>query len=157
MTANSTSVSTDPAAVYRTFMAALNAKDLDAAATVVDTTRYRENCVGFTRGFVGWPAATASLRQVWKGLPDLHVEITDLQAGEASALAHGTVCGTNTGKLYGAPATKKSYEATFFDWVRLENGLIVERVQQADLLGQMRQLYGKAFGPVALAAMLWRL
>jgi predicted ester cyclase len=156
-TSSSTGLRTDPAAVYRTFLAALNAKDLQAAATVVDTTRYRENCVGFTKGFVNWQDATGSLRQVWNGLPDLHVDISDLQAGETSALAHGAVRGTNTGKLYGAPATKKSYEASFFDWVRLENGLIVERVQQADVLGQMRQLYGKAFALVGLGAMLWRL
>ncbi len=34
---------------------------------------------------------------------------------------------------------------------------IVERVQQADILGQMRQLYGKGLGLAGLAAMLWRL
>jgi predicted ester cyclase len=90
-------------------------------------------------------------------LPDLHVELIDLQAGESSAIARGIVRGTNTGKLYGAPATKRSCEASFFDWVRLEDGLIVERVQQTDVVGQMRQLYGKAFGNIALGAMLWRL
>jgi predicted ester cyclase len=147
----------DPAKVYTVFLEALNRKDLDAVAAVVDVVRYRENCVGFTRGFVGWEEAQASLRDVWKGLPDLRVEIADLQAGPTSALARGTVRATNTGRLYGAPATKKSYEASFFDWVRVEDGLIVERVQQADVLGQMRQLYGKAFGLVGLGAMLWRL
>jgi predicted ester cyclase len=143
--------------VYRRFLDALNAKDLDAAAEVVDVARYRENCVGFTRGFVGWDAAMESLKEVWKGLPDLRVELADLQGGLTSALAHGTVRGTNTGRLYGAPATKRAYEASFFDWVRLEDGRIVERVQQADVLGQRRQLYGKAFGVVGLGAMLWRL
>jgi len=66
-----------------------------------------QNCVGFTKGFVGWEDATASLRQVWKGIPDLHVEVSDLQAGDATAIAHGIVRGTNTGRLYGAPATKR--------------------------------------------------
>jgi len=149
--------SRDSAAVYRAFMAALNAKDLTAAAAVVDTGRYRENCVGFTKGFVGWEDAITSLREVWKGIPDLHVELADIESGEQSAIAHGTVRGTNTGRLYGAPATKRTYEVSFFDWVRLQDGLIVERVQQADVLGQMRQLYGKAFGLVGLGAMLFRL
>ena len=153
----SAAVGADPAAVYRAFLEALNAQDLAAAARVVDTAHYRENCVGFTKGFVGWEDAQASLREVWKGLPNLRVEITDVQAGESSAIAHGTVRGTNLGKLYGAPATKKSYEASFFDWVRLDDGLIVERVQQSDVLGQMRQLYGKVFGLVGLGAMLARL
>jgi predicted ester cyclase len=146
-----------PAVVYRTFIDALNAKDLAAAASVVDTARYRENYVGFTKGFVGWDDATASLRQVWKGIPDLHVELSELHAGDATAIAHGIVRGTNTGRLYGAPATKRKYEASFFDWVRLEDGMIVERLQQSDVLGQMRQLYGKALGLVGLGAMLLRL
>jgi hypothetical protein len=34
---------------------------------------------------------------------------------------------------------------------------IVERVQQADVLGQMRQLYGRGLGAVGLSATVWRL
>ena len=68
-----------------------------------------------------------------------------------------TVRGTATGRLYGAPATRRAFEASFFDFVRVENGRIVERVQQTDVLGQMRQLYGKGLGLVGLGAKLWRL
>ena len=60
-------------------------------------------------------------------------------------------------RLYGAPATRRSYEASFFDFVRVDEGRIIERVQQADVLGQMRQLYGKGLGTIGLAAMFWRL
>ena len=35
--------------------------------------------------------------------------------------------------------------------------LVRERVQQADILGQMRQLYGKGLGLVGLGAMFLRL
>jgi predicted ester cyclase len=73
------------------------------------------------------------------------------------AVAHGTVRGTATGRLYGAPATKRSFEASFFDYVRVDDGRVVERVQQADVLGQMRQLYGKALSLVGLDAMFLRL
>jgi hypothetical protein len=58
------------------------------------------------------------------------------------------VRGTATGRLYGAPATKRSFEANFFDYVKVDNGLVVERIQQADVVSQMRQLYGKAVGLV---------
>jgi hypothetical protein len=78
-------------------MDALNAKDLATAAGVVDTARYRENCVGFTKGFVNWEDATAWLRQVCKGIPDLHVELSDLPTGDATAIAHGIVRGTTPG------------------------------------------------------------
>jgi len=146
-----------PAGVYRGFIDAVNRQDLEAAAGFVDPARYRENCVGFTHGFVDWEQAKESVRQVWKGLPDLSVELAQVLADGDVALAHGTVRGTATGRLYGAPATKRAFEANFFDYVKVDNGQIIERVQQADILGQMRQLYGKALGLVGLDAMFLRL
>jgi predicted ester cyclase len=143
--------------VYRGFIEALNQGDLEGAERFVDIVRYRENCVGFTRGFVNWPQAKDSIRQVWKGLPDLRVDLTSIVRDGDVTLAHGTVRGTATGRLYGAPATKKSFEANFFDYVKVDNSLIVERIQQTDVLSQMRQLYGRAMGLVGLSAMFWRL
>jgi len=143
--------------VYRAFIDALNQQNIDAAARLIDPERYRENCVGFTRGFVGWEAAKASIRQVWQGLPDLRVELHNVLAGGDVAVARGTVRGTALGRLYGAPATKRACEASFFDYIKIDNGLIIERVQQADVLGQMRQLYGKGMGLVGLGAMFLRL
>jgi predicted ester cyclase len=147
----------DSQRVYQDFIAALNAQDLKAAAAFVDVSRYREDCVGFTGGFVDWPVATASLRKIWQGLPDLHVELEAVASDGAVVLAHGHALGTATGKLYGAPATGKSYRASFFDMVHVEDGLIVHRVQQADVLGQMRQLYGRALGALGTSALLWKL
>ena len=143
--------------VYQGFIDAVNRQDLEEAARFVDAARYRENCVGFTHGFVDWEEAKKSVRQVWKGLPDLRVELDEVVASGDVALAHGTVRGTATGRLYGAPATKRSFQASFFDYVRVDDGRIVERVQQADVLAQMRQLYGKALGLVGLDAMFLRL
>jgi len=144
----------DAGQVYTGFIDAVNRQDLDGAAHFV---RYRENCVGFTRGFVGWEDAKASVRKVWQGLPDLRVELSRVLADAEVAVAHGTVRGTATGRLYGAPATKRAFEASFFDYVRVADDKIIERVQQADVLGQMRQLYGKALGLVGLDAMFLRL
>ncbi|SDY63230.1 SnoaL-like polyketide cyclase [Geodermatophilus africanus] len=96
------------------------------------------------------------------GIPDLRVELAEVAVtatadGAAVVLAHGEARGTADGRLYGAPATHRRYRASYFDRVRVVDGLIVERVQQADVLGQMRQLYGRALGAVGLSAMLWRL
>jgi predicted ester cyclase len=157
MNAADQSTARGTAEVYAGFIDAVNRKDLAAAERFVDPARYRENCVGFTRGFVGWEAAKDSVRQVWKGLPDLRAELAHILAEGDVVLAHGTVRGTATGRLYGAPATRRSYEASFFDYVRVDNGLIVERVQQADVLAQMRQLYGKALGLAGLDALFLRL
>ena len=157
MSAAGASPDNGAADVYRGFIEAVNSQDLEAAGQFVDAARYRENCVGFTHGFVGWEEAKESVRRVWKGLPDLRVELAQVLADSDVALAHGTVRGTATGRLYGAPATKRSFEASFFDYVRVDDGQIIERVQQADMLGQMRQLYGKALGLVGLDAMFLRL
>ena len=154
---NATGDDLGAAAVYQGFIDAVNRQDLEEAGRFVDSDRYRENCVGFTRGFVDWEGAKKSVRQVWKGLPDLRVDLDEVVASGDVALAHGTVRGTATGRLYGAPATKRSFQASFFDYVRVDGGRIVERVQQADVLAQMRQLYGKALGLVGLDAMFLRL
>ncbi len=102
--------------------------------------RYRENCVGFTKGFVDWTQAKASIQQVWKGLPDLRVELPHVTTNGDVVLAQGTVRGTATGRLYGAPPTKRSFEANFFDYVQVDDDRIVERIQQSDILGMMRTL-----------------
>jgi|SRR5271165_201527 len=151
------SADSGPAHVYAGFIDAVNRKDLDDAGQFVNAASYRENCVGFTRGFVGWEDAKKSVLHVWKGLPDLRVALTHMLGNGDVVIAHGTVRGTAMGRLYGAPATKRSFEASFFDYVRVEDGLIIERVQQADVLAQMRQLYGKALGLVGLDSMFLRL
>jgi len=143
--------------VYRGFIDALNEKDLGAAGKFVDASRYRENCIGFTRGFVDWEQSRAAIEKVWQGLPDLRVELPHILADDDVALAHGIVRGTALGRLYGAPATKRTCEASFFDFVRVDDGRIIERIQQADVFGQMRQLYGKTAGLVGLGAMFLRL
>ena len=143
--------------VYRGFIDALNEKDLGAAGEFVDASRYRENCIGFTRGFVDWEQSRAAIEKVWQGLPDLRVELPHILADDDVALAHGIVRGTALGRLYGAPATKRTCEASFFDFVRVDDGRIIERIQQADVFGQMRQLYGKTAGLVGLGAMFLRL
>ena len=88
--------------IYRGFIDAVNNKDLDAVDQFADVSRYRENCIGFTHGFVDWEQSKASIRRVWKGLPDLRVELAHIMADNDVALAHGTVRGTATGRLYGA-------------------------------------------------------
>jgi len=146
----------ETADVYCGFIEAVNKGDLAGAEAFVDVKRYRENCVGFTGGFVDWLEAKRSLEKVWEGLPNLRVDLDDVVASGDIAIAHGTARGTATGRLYGAPATKRDFEASFFDCVRVEDGKIVMRVQQTDVLGQMLQLYGKALGLVGLGAMFWR-
>ena len=53
-----------PGAVFRTFLCALDDRDVGAAAGFVDRDRYREGCVGVTAGWVGRTDATVSPERV---------------------------------------------------------------------------------------------
>lgn len=141
---------------YRGFIDALNSYDLPRAEDFVDTDRYRETCIGYIRGMVNWAQAQESMRKVWHGLPDLRVELAHVAAADDYVIAHGTARGTATGRLFGAPATKRASQANFFDFVRVDNGRIVERIQQSDIFTQMNQMYGKPLGLIGLGAMFVR-
>ncbi len=139
--------------VYARYIELLNAQDFASLLPkVVDPERYREICVGFTPGWVDLPEAVASLKKVVGGIPDLNARIDDVAAEGARVYARLTVSGTNTGRFFGAPPTGRSYEANMFDYARLEDGRIVERIQQSDTLSQLRQMYsGAAKKGVAIA------
>ena len=130
--------------VYARYIELLNAQDLGALDEVVDPERYREICVGFTPGWVDLPKAVTSLEKVLCGIPDLNARVEDLVAEGDRVYARLTVKGTNTGRFFGAPPTGRRYEVSMFDYARLEDGRIVERIQQSDTLYQLTQMYGGA-------------
>ena len=138
--------------VYARYIELLNAQDFAALPEVVDPGRYREICVGFTPGWVDLPEAVASLEKVVGGIPDLNARIDDLVSEDDKVYARLTVTGTNTGRFFGAPPTGRRYEASMFDYARLEDGRIVERIQQSDTLSQLRQMYSGAAKKAGLAA-----
>ncbi|MBA3425972.1 MAG: ester cyclase [Rubrobacteraceae bacterium] len=128
--------------VYRRYIELLNAQDFDSLPEVVDPERYREICVGFTPGWVNLTDAVTSLEKVLIGIPDLNARIDDLVAEGDKVYARLTVRGTNSGTFYSIPASGGSYEVNMFDYATVEDGRIVERIQQSDTLSQMLQMYG---------------
>ena len=141
--------------VYRRYIELLNARKLDSLSEVVKPEVYREICVGFTPGWVNLPEAVGSLEKVVAGIPDLHARIDDCIAEDDKVYARLTVTGTNSGSFYGIPATGGTYEVSMFDYARIEDGKIVERIQQSDTLSQMRQMYaGVAKKAAALGGLL---
>ena len=129
------------AETYLSFLDALNGCDLDRAQETVDAERWREVCVGYTSGVIEWPQSRASMESVWKGIPDLRFEAEHLISDGRHVVAVGTVRGKQSGRLFGAPATRRSYSANMFDYVRVDDGKIVDRIQQVDMFGQFRQLF----------------
>ena len=142
----------DAKRVYARYIELLNDGDYESLPEVVDPQRYREVCVGFTPGWVDLPEAVASLRKVVAGIPYLNARIDDCAAEGDKVYARLTVTGTNSGSFFGIPATGRSYEASMFDYARLEDGRIVERIQQSDTLSQLTQMYAGAAKKAAAAA-----
>jgi predicted ester cyclase len=138
--------------VYERYIGLLNAQDFAALPEVVDPDRYREICVGFTSGWVDLPEAVASLEKVVVGIPDLNARIDDVVSEGDKVYARLTVTGTNKGRFFGAPPTGRSYEASMFDYAKIEDGRIVERIQQSDTLSQLTQMYGGAARKAAFGA-----
>jgi predicted ester cyclase len=130
--------------VYRRYIELLNAQDFDSLPEVVDPDGYKEICVGFTPGWVNLTDAITSLKRVLVGIPDLHAEMEDCVAEGDRVYARLTVRGTNSGRFYGIPATNRAYEVSMFDYATIEDGRVVERIQQSDTLSQLRQMYAGA-------------
>ena len=142
----------DSKRVYARYIELLNAQDFEALGEVVDPERYREICVGFTPGWVDLKEPVTSLEKVVIGIPNLPARIDDLAAEGDKVYARLTVTGTNSGRFFGAPPTGRSYEVSMFDYARLEDGRIVERIQQSDTLSQLTQMYGGAAKKAAAVA-----
>lgn len=127
--------------VYRRYIELLNAQDFNALPEVVDSINYKEICVGFTPGWVNLNDAITSLKKVLIGIPNLNARIEDVVAEDNKVYARLKVTGTQKGSLFGMPATHKNYELQMFDYATIENGKIVERIQQSDNLGQFITLF----------------
>lgn len=141
--------------IYTRYIELLNAQEYHSLHEVVDPERYSEICVGFTPGWVDLPEAVKSLGKVVTGIPDLHARIDDCVSEGDKVFARLTVTGTNLGRFYGIPATGAAFQVSMFDYARIEDGRIIERVQQSDTLSQIRQMYaGTARKAAAIGGMI---
>jgi predicted ester cyclase len=99
---------------------------------------------------IEWAESRASMEAVWKGNPDVKFQPQHVVSDGRQVVAVGRVGGRQSGRLFGAPATNRGYDVSMFDYVRVEDGKIVDRIQQADIFGRMRRL----FGPLLLGVLL---
>src|SRR6266566_7237188 len=72
--------------------------------------------------------------------PDLRITIDDMVAEGDTVVTRWTAQGTNTGSLFGMPATNKSATVTGITIYRIAGGKIVETWTNFDGLGMMQQL-----------------
>src|SRR6266540_3892244 len=128
-------------AVMLRFIEAVNKGDRDAAEAVVDVANYKENNPAW--GAISFDAAWQTYDMVRAALPDLaFTPDLDLLIAEGDkVVSRGTVTGTHSGApLFGVAASGKQLSWTGIDTARVQNGKIVERWLNADILGLMQQL-----------------
>ena len=127
-------------ALARRFFDAYNANDLDAAEAMLAENFLHNNLM--------LPPGVPPNRTAFKQLglmfatafPDHHSTIED-QVAEGNLVAtRSTFRGTHQGELMGMPPTGKQVTFSSINIDRIENGKIVEKWEQSDLLGMMQQL-----------------
>ena len=129
-------------ALFTQFIALLNEQRIHDLPEVVNPQRYHEQCVGYAPGWMNLEEARQNMRKLYRGVPDLHARIETMTAEGDTVTARMTLTGTHQGPLFGIPATGRFFQVSGFDTVQVEDGKIVRRIQQADLAGQMGQLFG---------------
>jgi steroid delta-isomerase-like uncharacterized protein len=72
--------------------------------------------------------------------PDIRATIEDMVAEGDRVVTRWRVQGTNTGSMFGMPATNKSADFTGVTINRIADGKIAEQWVQFDALGMMQQL-----------------
>lgn len=129
-------------ALFERFVQLLNEQRLEELSSVVNPELYHEQCVGYAPGWMNLYEAKQNLQKVYQGIPDLHARIETMVAEGNAVTARMTLTGTHRGPLFGVPGTGRFYQVNGFDTIEVEGGKIVRRIQQADLVGQMGQLFG---------------
>lgn len=78
-----------------------------------------------------------------KGFPDLHYEIVHIVAEGELVAVQTYMIGTNTGELFGQPATGKKIRVPQMQFERIKDGKIVEHWRITDDITLQQQLSGK--------------
>ncbi len=81
-----------------------------------------------------------TIDQFRAGAPDLKVETIEVIANDDVVAVRSRVSGTNTGELFGQPATGKAFAFTAMDIHRITNGKIANSWHVEDFEGMMEQL-----------------
>jgi steroid delta-isomerase-like uncharacterized protein len=90
------------------------------------------------------PPGPEGVKQLFAGrrmaFPDMRVTVEDLVAEGDKVVFRSTITGTHKGEFMGIPPTGKSFSFGNIAIFRIEDGKIVERWGEADVMGMMQQL-----------------
>lgn len=72
--------------------------------------------------------------------PDLHMTIEGMVASGDTVVLRFRATGTHQRELFGVPPTGRRLEWTGIGWLRFEDGRLVERWNESDMLSVLQQL-----------------
>jgi steroid delta-isomerase-like uncharacterized protein len=124
--------------VIQRWIAAWNAKDLDAAVELLAEEYVRHDAN--LPEVVGPRAQRDFLAGLFMAFPDLNLQAERLIAQENLVVLHFTVQGTNRGEFMRMPATGREVMIQGVDIFRLIGDKIAEQWVVMDVLGLMQQL-----------------
>jgi predicted SnoaL-like aldol condensation-catalyzing enzyme len=81
----------------------------------------------------------------FEGIPDMQVKVNFIMAEGDFVTTQITTTGTNTGSIYGRPATNKKFEINGVDIIRFKNGKAVEHwgyAEEGKMLTQLGLIRG---------------
>ena len=130
------------AVVMRNYEEIWNQRKYEVADEIVDEsfqdhppTRF------FDVGLVGPASLKEATAHFHEAFPDDFHDRKEMIIAEGDRVVYlGTISGTQTGELFGFPATGNKMEVRGVNFFRLANGKIVERWGQFDVLTMMQQL-----------------
>lgn len=124
--------------VIQRWIAAWNAKDLDAAVELLAEEYVRHDAN--LPEVVGPRAQRDFLSGLFMAFPDLNLRPERLIAQENLVVVHFTVQGTHRGEFMGMPPTEREIMVQGVDIFRLIGDKIAEQWVVMDVLGLMQQL-----------------
>ena len=129
----------DLKAVIQSFYDGFNSRNYDAmeAALHDDFEEHEEGIPGMPRDKTA-PRAYAEL--FTKSFSDFTMHVDDMVQEGDTVAARGRMTGTHDGEFMGMPATGKSFEIAFFDFLEFRDGKAVSHWGLNDIAGMMEQL-----------------
>jgi predicted ester cyclase len=125
-------------ALVHAFADQINAKDLEAACTLVSPSHVEHGLHPELPS--GAEAVRAFFSMLLAGFPDARTTILDTLAEGDRVVLRARIEGTQTGPFMGIPPTGRRAKWSLIDIYRLADGKIVEHWVEVDTLGLMQQL-----------------
>ncbi|MFJ5974628.1 ester cyclase [Streptomyces sp. NPDC093060] len=125
-----------PLEVYRAWNSRLLAGDIEGAARLIDSDRWKEKCLGLTDWLTDFQVAvTHYVKNMVKPWRDLEMREEDVVEGRDAVTIRFRVDATHVGEFLGVPATGRRISFQAIRIVKISEGKVTGQWAQLDLWG----------------------